>query len=150
MSVFSGIGEMTTDSKSAYITAGDYVAAIVAVRLVNSKKSNDDYFVVELTVTESRGSDAQPVGTEAAWVCKMGGQYPESALRDINGFLRAATGADDRDIDAKFVDDVIADDGLKLVGLQVRINVHEKPTKSGGTFSKHTFQAPIAGDDVPF
>ena len=112
MSVFSGIGEMTTANKSAYLTAGDYVASIVAVRLVNSKKSN--------------------------------------ALRDINGFLRAATGAEDRVIDAKFVEDVIADDGLKLVGMVVLINVHEKPTKNGGVFSKHTFRAPIGGDDIPF
>tara|TARA_R110000787_G_scaffold59215_4_gene134275 strand:+ start:1909 stop:2334 length:426 start_codon:yes stop_codon:yes gene_type:complete len=141
---------MTTANKSAYLTAGDYVASIVAVRLVNSKKSNDDYFVVELTVTDSRGENAQPVGTEAAWVCKMGGNHPESALRDINGFLRAATGAEDRDIDAKFVEDVIADDGLKLVGMVVLINVHEKPTKNGGVFSKHTFRAPIGGDDIPF
>jgi len=148
MSIFSGIGEMKTDNKSQYLTAGDYVASIVAVRLVNSKKSADDYFVVELTVTESRGEGAQPVGTEAAWVCKMGGTYPESALRDINSFLNAATGAEDADIDAKFVEDAIKDDGAALVDMQVRVNVFEKPTTRGGTFSKHTFRPPI--DDVPF
>lgn len=151
MSIFSGIGEMTTDNKSAYLTAGEYSADIVAVRLVNSKKSADDFFVVELTVTESRGENAQPVGTEAAWVCKMGGRFPESALRDINAFLRAATGAADSDIDAKFVEDVIKDDGLALVDMAIRVSVHEKPTKSGGTFSKHTFRAPLAvGEKVPF
>jgi len=148
MSIFSGIGEMTTDNKSQYLTAGDYVASIVAVRLVNSKKSSDDFFVAELTVTESRGESAQPVGTEAAWVCKMGGRYPESALRDINSFFRAVTGAEDADIDAQFVEDAIKDDGAALVDMQVRVNVYEKPTTKGGTFSKHTFRAPI--DDVPF
>ena len=127
MSIFSGIGEMTTDNKSAYLTAGEYDATIVAVRLVNSKKSSDDFFVVELTVTEARGENAQPVGTEAAWVCKMGGQHPESALRDINGFLRAVTGAADADIDAQFVEDVIKDDGLALVDMPVRVTVTEKP-----------------------
>jgi len=150
MSIFSGIGEMTTDNKSQYLTAGEYVATVIAVRLVNSKKSSDDFFVVEMNVTESRGDNAQPVGTEAAWVCKMGGRYPESALRDINGFLRAVTGAADADIDAKFVEDVIKDDGLALVDMPVRVSVNEKPTKSGGTFSKHTFRAPLDGDKVPF
>tara|TARA_R110000824_G_scaffold62236_6_gene164944 strand:- start:1460 stop:1888 length:429 start_codon:yes stop_codon:yes gene_type:complete len=142
---------MTTDNKSAYLTAGEYAATIVAVRLVNSKKSSDDFFVVELTVTEARGENAQPVGTEAAWVCKMGGQHPESALRDINGFLRAVTGAADADIDAQFVEDVIKDDGLALVDMPVRVTVTEKPTKRGGVFSKHTFRAPLAaGEQVPF
>jgi len=150
MSIFSGIGEMTTDNKSAYLTTGEYTASIVAVRLVNSKKSADDFFVVELTVTSARGENAQPVGTEAAWVCKMGGRYPESALRDINSFLRAATGAADADIDAQFVEDVIKDDGLALVDMVVRISVSEKPTKSGGVFSKHIFRAPLADGDVPF
>mgnify|MGYP003627521291 CR=1 FL=1 len=112
MSIFSGIGEMTTDNKSQYLTAGEYVATVIAVRLVNSKKSSDDFFVVEMNVTESRAADA--------------------------------------DIDAQFVEDVIKDDGLALVDMPVRVSVNEKPTKSGGTFSKHTFRAPLDGDKVPF
>ena len=151
MSIFSGIGAVTSDAKSEYLTEGEYSLDLRAVRLINSQKSNDDFFIVEFTVNDARGDQAAPVGTEAAWVCKMGGQYPESALRDINAFVKAATGASDAEITGELIESMIGNDGADLVGLKVRCSVTEKPTRSGGVFSKHTFRQPLAADaEIPF
>tara|TARA_R110000824_G_scaffold176239_1_gene355126 strand:- start:19332 stop:19787 length:456 start_codon:yes stop_codon:yes gene_type:complete len=151
MSIFSGISAVTSDAKSEYLTEGEYQLDLRAVRLINSKKSNDDFFIVEFTVTKSRGDQSAPAGTEAAWVCKMGGQYPESALRDVNDFVKAATGATDAEITDDLIDSMVENDGADIAGLKVRCSVTEKPTQRGGVFSKHTFRPPLAADsEIPF
>ena len=151
MSIFSGIGAVTSDAKSEYLTEGEYSLDLRAVRLINSQKSNDDFFIVEFTVNDARGDQAAPVGTEAAWVCKMGGRYPESALRDVNAFVKAATGANDADITGDLIEDMSGNDGADLVGYRMRCSVTEKPPQSGGVFSKHTFRPPLAADsEIPF
>tara|TARA_R110000851_G_scaffold3298_2_gene13358 strand:+ start:284 stop:733 length:450 start_codon:yes stop_codon:yes gene_type:complete len=149
MGIFDGIGDLTTSNKGEYLDAGDYLIEVQAVKLINSLRSADEFFIVEFNVIESRGAEATPRGTAASWCLKMGGNYPESALKDVNRFLKAATGAEDSDINAAFVDQALANDGESLIGLNCRVSVHLKPTNNGGVFSVHTWRAPVT-DDVPF
>ena len=137
MSIFAGIKEQTSNNESTFLDEGNYLLDLLSCRKVDSKKSNNTFFVVEGRVLTSSGKDATPVGEEVAWVLKMGGQYPESALNDINSFLTSATGADDSDVDEAFVEEIVEDDGQKLVGLQVRVTVRNKITRKGNTYLKH-------------
>ena len=65
--------------------------------------------------------------------------------------MKAATGANDADITGDLIEDMIGNDGADLVGYRMRCSVTEKPTQSGGVFSKHTFRPPLAADsEIPF
>lgn len=150
MSIFAGIQKQTSNNDSNFLTEGVYQLSLLSCRQVDSKKSNNQFFVVEGTVTSAEGDNPTAVGEEVAWVLKMGGEYPESALKDINTFLKSATGADDSDIDEEFVLDIIEDDGKQLVGLPVRVVVRNKITRKGNTYSKHFWKSPIQEDEVPF
>tara|TARA_R110000823_G_scaffold193085_1_gene324664 strand:- start:190 stop:645 length:456 start_codon:yes stop_codon:yes gene_type:complete len=151
MGIFDGIGDLTTSNKGEYLNAGEYVIEVQAVKLINSVRTANEFFIVEFNVIEARGEGSTPPNTAASWCLKMGGLYPDSALKDINRFFKAATGAEDADINAAFVDQALSNDGEALVNMRVRVGVHMKPTSNGGDFSVHTWRPPIeSGDDVPF
>ena len=150
MGIFAGIKDQSSNNQSTYLSAGSYLLEIISIRLVESKKSSDEFFVVEARVVESSGEEATSEGEEVAWVLKMGGRYPESALKDVNSFLKSATGAKDGDIDEEFVEDILEGDGEKLVGFPVRCDVINKVTKSGSNFSKHHWKAPVNSEEPPF
>ena len=150
MGSFAGIGKEKSASDSTYLAEGDYSVGVTCVRLVTSQKDGREFFVVEFDVVEATGDRTNVVaGDSASWLCALGGAYPETALRDVKTFISALTGAKDGDIDEKFVDDLIEDDGEKVVGLGVRVRVVEKSTRSGKTFSKHHWRAAPEGD-TPF
>jgi hypothetical protein len=142
MSIFSGISEVSESRESGvYLTEGDYTLEVHATKLVESKKANASFFVAEGRVLESFGENASRVGTFASWVCKLGGMYPESALRDIRGFIKAATGAAAEEINFEFVERCVEGDGDLLAGSKVGVRVVLKDTQKGGKFSKHYFRA---------
>jgi hypothetical protein len=141
MGAFAGISEQKSNTESTYLTPGDYTLKVGAVKLVESQRTGSEFFIVEATVLESKGDGAIPANEEVAWVLSMGGLYPESSLKDCKSFVSALTGAHDSDIDEKFVDDLIEEDGKAVVGLEVRCRVTDKATKKGGVFSKHVWRA---------
>ena len=137
MGIFGTIGDQAVGNTTVYLGAGEYLLSVGAVKLVESKRTNDSYFVVEGEVTSSKGEDSTPKGTYVSWLCRMGGQYPETALRDVKGCLMAITGAANNEVTEDFVEKVLENDGELLWDKVVRVKVEEKPTKSGGVFSKH-------------
>lgn len=137
MGIFGNIGEQEVGNTTVYLAAGEYQLSVQAVKLVESKKTNDNYFVIEGEVLSAKGEDATPKGAYVSWLCRMGGLYPETALRDIKGCLMAITGASTKEVTESFVESVLENDGELLWDKVVGVRVEEKPTKKGGVFSKH-------------
>ena len=140
MSIFAGMKEQTSTRQSgSYLSEGAYNLDIKACKLVTSSKSDQQFFVVEAIVRETLTDEGgeTSAGSLVSWVCKLGGRYPDSALRDIKAFCIAATGAREDEVDEQFVESVVEGEGSLLSGKAVAVTVEEKETKSGGIFSKH-------------
>ena len=48
MGIFDGIGDLTTSNKGEYLDAGDYLIEVQAVKLINSLRSADEFFIVDI------------------------------------------------------------------------------------------------------
>jgi len=137
MGIFGNIGEQEVGNTTVYLTSGQYELSVQCVKLVESKKTNDTYFVVEGEVLSGSGEYATPKGAYVSWLCKLGGTYPETALKDVKSCLMAITGASTKEVTEDFVNKVLENDGELLWDKVVGVRVEEKPTKKGGVFSKH-------------
>ena len=137
MGIFSDIGSQKSNTDTIYLTEGDYELSVHAVKLVESKRGKGTFFIVEFNVDANTGENSTPEGTPVSWVCKMGGEHPESALKDVKSFLMATTGAVSTDVDEAFTESALANDGEILWERRVSCRVVAKPTLRGGTFSKH-------------
>ena len=146
MSIFAGIGNVkATEQKGVYLPEGQHLLAIERCKLTESTVGNRTFFVVESTVMESNNEDIRP-GTHASWVVKLGGDYPQMALADIKKFAVAVTGADEDEVDAEFMQELVDGPGDLVSGRKVNCQVEEVQTKRGGVFSKHFWSA-LQGED---
>lgn len=140
MGIFSGIGDVETTKSSLYLTEGDYLLSLTAIKLIESKRKASTFFIVEGFVKESTGDGAIKVGEEVCWMCKMGGDYPEAPLKDVKSFIYSVTGATKSQIDEAFITSIIENDGEACVGHEVQVHVALTKTKANKDFSKHSWR----------
>jgi len=139
MGLFSGMGDTTSsNTRGAFLQEGNHLLEVQRVKMVQSRKNNGTYFVLEAKVVDS-SSEAHHTGQLASWLVKMGGDWPEYALADIKAFVTSAAQVEDDIVDEKFMQDVLSGDGDLLAGKQIRCNVSVIETKRGGEFNKHSF-----------
>jgi hypothetical protein len=135
MSRWSKIVEVSpTRNKGAYIVPGQHRLEIQRCRMTESQKNGKTFFVVEAKVTET-DSDEYSLGQLVTWLVNMD-SYPESALADIKGFVVAASGAEEAQVNAEFMEEVLAGEGDLLHASKVDVFAREVPTKAGGNFTK--------------
>jgi hypothetical protein len=149
MGVFGGIGGTSpSQAKGVFLTDGDHKIEVQRVKLIDSKKNQKTYFVVEGKVSASTNVERHPKAQLITWLCKLGGDYPEYALADIKSFTMAASGASSEEVDEEFMENVTDGDGDLLSGKVLMINVTTIETKAGGEFAKHSFSSFRAPENV--
>jgi len=146
MSLFSGISSTTPSaSKGVFLGDGEYTLSVCAVKLVESKKTQKTFFVLEAKVVAS-SNEVHREGQLITWLCKMGGDWPEYALADIKAFTMAASGASEEEVDEAFMEAVIDGEGDLLAGKKLLCSVNTIETKAGTEFAKHSFSPFAIGD----
>jgi hypothetical protein len=140
MGIFNNIkNTAAARARGAFFVRGIYLCRVVTCRHVASKVGTDEFFVVDFDVIESNNPELEP-GCSATWMAKLTGKFPALALADVKAFIMAATGAAEQDVGETEVMDAIDGDGSALSGQVVRVQVEDVVTKSGASFSKHSFR----------
>ena len=140
MGIFNNIGATAAArARGQFFSRGTYTAKVLSCRHVTSKVGTDEFFVVDFDLEESTSSEL-PSGSTATWMAKLTGKFPALALADVKAFIMAATDAAEADVGETEVMDAIDGDGSALAGQLVRVQVEDMVTKSGASFSKHTFR----------
>jgi len=155
MGIFKGIDKAEVTGGSQYFLPGKYKVKVDVVKLVQSRKSLADLFVVETTVIESNNIE-RPSGSRASQVIKMG---EVMSLPNIKKFLGAAVGVDatsasaNDGIEKAFSDATgrrmsIEDCAEYVVSaenpmgeIELRLECVEIETKRGTPFTKHNWMS---------
>jgi hypothetical protein len=138
--------EIKPQDRAEYLTQGDYAFTVAKCETIDTKEG--PAFVVRLTITESN-SEKHPVGSERQWFQRI---YHKSAVRNLVEFCLSVLGVnlldDAQRIQAEVevmprIDEIMtaaSGPAQFLTGYKGKVQVRDKPTKTGGMFSHHNWR----------
>lgn len=117
MGLFATISDVKSKSTSRKFTPGDYKVEVQILKTHASQKERGIHFLImEGTVVESVGPEAQPVGSTVGHAIKLSS---EPAWQDAKALLAAVLGIDPDEISEELCDEAVAQDGAAVAGEQV-------------------------------
>lgn len=137
MGFFSKIEDAKVSSASNYMRPGQYELEIRECKLTESPRDNTELFIIEYKVLSAAPGSAHAPGDEVCHCIPRKGKF---YLGDVKAFASAATGIKVDKIDEKGCEAIVAP-GQPLRGKKVRARAWDKPTKSGGVFTKIAYEA---------
>ena len=138
MGLFDGISDVQAAGGSRYLTPGNYLCEVQALKVIQSqKRQGQHFFVAELCVLESDNDDFGS-GEAASWVVNMAHQ---SAMANIKGFAEALDPASDDGSVTPASMDALISSGNPAAGIKVKGFLYNVKTKAGGDFTKANWRA---------
>ena len=157
MGLFTGINDAEVTAGGRYFAPGNYRVKIKGVKVIESRRSKKDLFIIECEVLESTNDKYKP-GSTASQVIVMN---EIMSLPNVKGFMCAASGVDPEDDDANdkvgkqwteltgkkmsFEDacEYAISPDQPLAGTELELECVEIITKGKGQpFTKHVWNAP--------
>lgn len=131
-SVFDVVnGAKPTEGGQWFEPDGEYVVMISGVKKGQSRK-RVDFFVVECRIVESDKEKLKP-RREASWMVMLNN---DMAGKNIVGFVMAAYGCKDDEVDAAGVEEIVGKE-QPLAGKLMRLTTIGTKTKAGTDFTVH-------------
>ena len=138
MSIWNDFASVQESNDRDYVRPGLYRFEVVSMNTVESKNPNTPgrvYFAVTFkTVTSNQDHTAK--GSTRSWVVNMANG--SMALANIKQFVCALTDAAASEVDSATMEKLCGDD-QPAAGLLVDVEAVEKPTRSGGMFTRLRF-----------
>ena len=129
------IANAEIQSSSRYFEKGLYLVEIDNCKFFMNRK-RQPRAAVECSVIDSSNPNF-PRTSSVSWIVSLDS---DSGGNTLKTFLVDLTKANPNQVDATFVASVFISEGdtsvSKLSGIQALVNAYEKPTKSGGVFTK--------------
>ena len=132
MGMFDGIEQVSSTGGGAYLLAGQHLFKINALKMPPNLRAGS-CFIAELEVKESTNPEYQ-TGQSVSWIRNIT-KHKEMALADVKAFLAAVAGCAEEDIDSRGADAAV-EKSQPFAGFLVRCEAWQKPTKSGGEFTR--------------
>lgn len=149
MGFFSNIDKASSDgSGGTYFDEGQHDVLVNEIKTVTQKQGREDTFVIiDATIVESTSMKKGVIASQVINI--TGAKYPQLALDNYKNFLKAAytQAAIQEQVDAPDdIDEDLAEyacsEDQPLAGIRLTVNCTEKPTKTGGRFTKHNWVCP--------
>ena len=137
MGMFDGIESVTSTQGGAWLKPGQHLFKISSLRQPEGLRSGD-CFIAELEVVESTCEDYSE-GAKVSWIRNVS-KHKEMALADIKAFLAAAAGIGEEDVDSDGAVAAVSED-QPFSGKLIRCEAFNRPTKSGGEFTRTLWEA---------
>ena len=136
MGVFSGIENAKSTEGGNYLKPGIYDVEVVRLSVGTTRK-NVPFFAADLRILGSNNPDHR-VNEVANWFV---GFDKDAALGNVKAFavacLSSEGAVDPASITEKVMESLVDKGGEAVVGTQLKVQVTQVPTKTGGTYSKH-------------
>ena len=149
MGLFSGFGDKPVFGQGQYMTPGTYTLKIKECKTFKSMQNSNHFFCVEFEVIEATYSEQErqtnercfEAGQEVSWLVNFAHQ---SSASNIKLFVaNGVFGCDPDDIpkdewEAKL--EGLVSPQNPAAGTVIKTVAYHVPTRSGGTFTKHSWQ----------
>jgi hypothetical protein len=136
MGVFSGIENAKSTEGGNYLKSGIYDVEVVRLSVGTTRKGIP-FFAADLRVLGTNNPDHR-VGEVANWFV---GFDKDAALGNVKAFavacLSSEGAVDPASITEKVMESLVDKGGEAVAGTQLKVQVTQVPTKTGGTYSKH-------------
>lgn len=136
MGVFSGIENAKSTEGGNYLKPGIYDVEVVRLSVGTTRKQVP-FFTADLRILGSNNPDHR-VGEVANWFV---GFDKDAALGNVKAFavacLSSEGAVDPASITEKVMESLVDKGGEAVAGTQLKVQVTQVPTKTGGTYSKH-------------
>ena len=147
---FAGLSKVRTNQGGLYYEPGNYRIKIDLIKFQMNRKRKEQ-IIVETTCRKSDNA-TRPAGCQPSYVITLDPEYFDTAMGDVKRLLATLLGISDpdsyvpddgQDVDAFWdgaVEDMISD-AQPFKDTELDLTVVHRTTKSGGTFSVHTWKA---------
>ncbi len=140
MGLFKGIEDASSSEGRNYIGEGIYDIVITKCTSGETRKKIG-FFAVDVKFLGSNNTK-HTVGSVANWITMAD---KDAFLGNVKAFIRAVlqnglpagTSLDESEITEALIEEMLANDAANIVGQKLRLQVTQKPTSSGGTYSYH-------------
>jgi len=135
MGLFDGIDNVSSNQGGNWLKEGKHRLRINALKMPQGLHTGDN-FIAELTVVKSTSMEA---GSTVSWVRNIT-KHKDMALADIKAFLAAAAGVDEETVTKAGAMAAVGED-QPLAGKMIECEAFQRPTKSGGEFTRTLWSA---------
>ena len=133
---------------SRYFEKGTFLVEIDNVKLFMNRK-RQPRAAVECTVKQSSNSNL-PAASSVSWIVSLDSDAGPSTVKT---WIACMFRCSDADITSETIQDIFVGDGEDRIspasGFQAIVNAYEKPTRSGGVFTKCEWKRFEEGDALP-
>ena len=136
MGLFDGIENVQVTQRNEYLKAGQYLLEIQAIKMGESSRTGEGFFLSEFKIIESSNAELPP-GAPVTWMTM---KRFESFLKGIKAFIAAAAGCTIDEVTQAICDAAVSED-QPLAGVRVSAFAKDIKTKKGGDFTKVMFSS---------